>query len=863
MQQTNRIGLTLLAGAILCAMDATVSSAAQSPTSAPARIGSHTQVVPQGAVGPEYDSGPEHMLLAMAPRAKQSKSRSWGSQRSGKKTRSKSRQDSGDSLLTDLAGVLFGGSSSSRDTSYSTEPYPASTTSLRTNPITVRYQAPTKSSRSNSSKARYQTPTTSSRTISPTVRYQTPTKSSRTSSSTVRYQTRNTSSRTNSPTVRYQAPTKPSRTSSSSVRYQAPTTSSRTSTPTVRYQAPTTSSRTSSPTVRYQAPTASSRASSSNDRYQAPATSSPNVRYQAPSARIGSGMGSTSAAAPGNGRPAVNSLGTGSGGSRRSSFIDLGNTSSGASGGHIPSLYGARGRSAAEGRATPRALDSVGSTKRADWKASASGTSRPSSSTTPTKGAQASGNARNTLRAALLERYRAGGQPTAARAGLNTTLGKRYGTRSIRAGSPAAPKSPPGSGPDSAKTALGKSESKLKSSPLASGATDPRGYGKPAPKPKGSTATAPGARPKAGGRWSGMSSQRAAEVRALAQRRTAFTPRTSPKKVRYDNMKIGAMDGLAQTSLKTGSRIATGLAGAPLGILGGSGSFGGYGNGKGSYWDNYRSNCWSDWYWSNCWSYWDCWSNWGPWLSWWSCYSSSCSSYYSYNFWWPSYTSWWPSYPSNNTTIIYQNDPAPVEVTVIVDGSNEDVSILAGEGAVINGTQAIAAAPDQDNSLAGVPAQPLGRAAEYYLSLGDQAFADGRYDTAVQLYTRAVQYAPDQGILHLILADALFATGDYSPCAAHLRTALALDPLLASTIFDKHSLYTDPTDFDRQLATLELFLRDHPLLEDARLVLAFNLLFGGRPAAAVELLEEPFSANLATTLPGALLLETARLGQFG
>ncbi len=687
----------------------------------------------------------------------------------------------------------------------------------------------------------------SSGSDTPTVRYQTPSTISR-------------SSRSSTPTVRYQAPSTSSRSSTPTVRYQTPSTSSRSSTPTVRYQTPSTSSRSSTPTVRYQAPSTSSRSSTPTVRYQAPSTSHAPGRTTvntAPSISSRYGTGTSIPRRPAN---------TGRDAGRPSSFIDLGDTSSSSGSWRMPSLYGARARTAASGRSATKSSDTTRSYKPSQ---ATSTQSSAAARRAPEASGQGSENARNTLREALLDRYRAGGKPSGARTGLNTTLGKRYGTRTTRAGSPSTAT---GSG-GNASSGSGKSPvaSKPLSKPGAKLNTSaiPKGSLKSttATKLKGNTSGAPGARPKAGGRWSGMSPERAAQVRALAKRRTAFTPTTAPKKVRYDNMKIGAMDGLAQTGLKVGSGFALGLVGAPRSLsngFSGYGGYGGYGSGKGSYWDNYNNNCWSNWWWNSCWSYWDCWSSWGPWFCWGPSFSWGCSSYYSSNFWWPSYSYWGPSYPSSNTTIVYANDPAPVEVTVIVDGPREDVVVLAGEGAlVVDESSASTAPPIGSDASFGAPAQPLGRAAEYYLSLGDQAFADGRYDTAAQLYTRAVQYAPDQGILHLILADALFATGDYSPAAAHLRTALALDPLLTSTPFDKHGLYTDPTDFDRQLATLELFLRDHPLVEDARLVLAFNLLFGGRPAAAVELLEEPFSASLRSTLTGALLLETGKNSQYG
>ena len=57
---------------------------------------------------------------------------------------------------------------------------------------------------------------------------------------------------------------------------------------------------------------------------------------------------------------------------------------------------------------------------------------------------------------------------------------------------------------------------------------------------------------------------------------------------------------------------------------------------------------------------------------------------------------------------------------------------------------------------------------------------------------------------------------------------------------------------------LEKYLEDHFLDNDARLVLAANYLFGGRPEAAAELLESAFSLEIKQSAPGQLLLESAR-----
>lgn len=175
-------------------------------------------------------------------------------------------------------------------------------------------------------------------------------------------------------------------------------------------------------------------------------------------------------------------------------------------------------------------------------------------------------------------------------------------------------------------------------------------------------------------------------------------------------------------------------------------------------------------------------------------------------------------------------------------------------------TQPAAAAPALLTTSA---SKPLDAAADRYIQLGDEAFGEGRYSDAVQLYAKAVEFAPEEASLYLVLSDALFASGDYHYAAYVIRKALELDPLLTNTQVDKHDFYANPAILDQQLAVLESYLIRHPIDRDARLVLALNYLFGARPAAAVDLLEAPQAANLAGDTAAELILQSARSIQHG
>ena len=169
--------------------------------------------------------------------------------------------------------------------------------------------------------------------------------------------------------------------------------------------------------------------------------------------------------------------------------------------------------------------------------------------------------------------------------------------------------------------------------------------------------------------------------------------------------------------------------------------------------------------------------------------------------------------------------------------------------------------PELERLLGNERTDSLARASNHYLTLGDSAFRDGRYGDAVHFYAKAVEFAPDEGVLYLVLADALFATGDFHYGAYALRKALELDPTLLDLEVDKHEFYSDPADFDKQLATLESYLTDHPSDNDGRLLLAANYLAAQRPADAARLLEGAAGTAVREDPAGALIYEAARTRQ--
>ncbi len=252
---------------------------------------------------------------------------------------------------------------------------------------------------------------------------------------------------------------------------------------------------------------------------------------------------------------------------------------------------------------------------------------------------------------------------------------------------------------------------------------------------------------------------------------------------------------------------------------------------------------WGGW-WSGCWSpFWSC--GWYPYY------------WYGYNYCYPYYSYPYYYYPYYYSTVVYDSYDDDGDVIVYADGEGDGYGEGAAQGEPVGEAAAAQRAPDSPVRTS------LSIAAERYLTLGDSAFREGRFGDAAQFYAKAAEYAPEEGVLHLVLADALFATGDYHYAAYAIRRAFELDPTLAEAIVDKHEFYTDPADFDRHIARAELFLRDNPDDSDARLVLAANYLFGNRPASAVDLLESTSALSLRTDTAATTILAAARAVQHG
>ena len=340
---------------------------------------------------------------------------------------------------------------------------------------------------------------------------------------------------------------------------------------------------------------------------------------------------------------------------------------------------------------------------------------------------------------------------------------------------------------------------------------------------------------------------------ARADRKAVRTMNARYKAAREQDNSLRQRMASASQSAAVASDVALrmALASTPLPGLRGYGGVSLRGGNQSGYyghddrWGGYGHYGWSNWYWNSCFPAWNSWW-WGSCGGWafgfgWG-YGWGNSWCYSPIWAWPcyypsSYRYYWPTYAYCSPTVVYNYyyDDSPVYREVIAQPADEVVVVAAEPAEMVV----------QNVSV---------RAATEYMALGDRAFTEGRYGDAVHYYAKAIEFAPEDGVLYLVLFDSLFATGDYHYAAFALRRSLELNPEIATLGLDKRAFYGNPADFDQQLALLERYVSDHAIDDDARLVLAANYLFSLQPERCVELLDGGYSSDVQQSSSGQVLL---------
>lgn len=108
-----------------------------------------------------------------------------------------------------------------------------------------------------------------------------------------------------------------------------------------------------------------------------------------------------------------------------------------------------------------------------------------------------------------------------------------------------------------------------------------------------------------------------------------------------------------------------------------------------------------------------------------------------------------------------------------------------------------------------------------YERVGIRLFERGQYARALQAFRAAREARPDSPYADYLLAQALFATGEYGQCAQAIRSGAVRNPDWARQHVDVRSFYGETKDLKEQIGKLDSFAKAHPDDQDAALVIGY------------------------------------------
>ncbi len=119
-------------------------------------------------------------------------------------------------------------------------------------------------------------------------------------------------------------------------------------------------------------------------------------------------------------------------------------------------------------------------------------------------------------------------------------------------------------------------------------------------------------------------------------------------------------------------------------------------------------------------------------------------------------------------------------------------------------------------------------------TIGDRLFRVANLKRAEERYQQAIRANPDAAAPRVHLAQVAMTRGRYDLAAEYLRRAELAEPGWILKAADIQTLYSEPTDFARELAKLETHLQINPGDRNAWLVLGAEWFLSGRTAKAAD-----------------------------
>lgn len=223
-----------------------------------------------------------------------------------------------------------------------------------------------------------------------------------------------------------------------------------------------------------------------------------------------------------------------------------------------------------------------------------------------------------------------------------------------------------------------------------------------------------------------------------------------------------------------------------------------------------------------------------PWYSWYP-------RYYAYppivSYVWDPWPYYW-DYPYYGTTYVinrnYYYEPAPTTTEeVVYDGYLEAAE--ERPASVVRPSSGVRVVSSKEPAVPEDTFFDSLKPAEQSVALGVVHFRGGEYEKASESFYNATVDSPDSALPALLVAESLFAIGEYKYAAEYLKKAIDRMPGLPGTEWDPRGLYGDDrkADFEAHLQALRTHLDEEPGDLDAALVAGFFLGASGRHDDAI------------------------------
>ncbi len=121
-----------------------------------------------------------------------------------------------------------------------------------------------------------------------------------------------------------------------------------------------------------------------------------------------------------------------------------------------------------------------------------------------------------------------------------------------------------------------------------------------------------------------------------------------------------------------------------------------------------------------------------------------------------------------------------------------------------------------------------------FAALAEEAFRQGNYERAARLWRHALVEDPQNGLLLLLMGQALFATGKYREAAGAVQAGLALleEKNWNVVVANWRELYGKPEDYTKHLRALEKAIQQNPNDPALRFLVGYHYGFLGYPKEA-------------------------------